>query len=174
MRARPTPPRVRRIALLTLALAAAAVHASAQDLSNLPRLMPDDLFRRNIGGQGDMDRRFPPHRIMDNLYYVGTASLGSFLITTPAGDILVNSCFERTVPLIRQSVEELGFRFEDIKIILGSHAHGDHMEGDSLLKAQTGAQVMVMAEDIPLLRPHGDVAEHPVDRVLHDGDRVTL
>jgi metallo-beta-lactamase class B len=174
MSARPILSYASRVALVTFALGLASVRASAQDLSNLPHLMPDDLFRRNIGGQGDMDRRFPPHRIMDNLYYVGTASLGSFLITTPAGNILVNTCFERTVPLIQQSIEELGFRFEDIKIILGSHAHGDHMEGDARAKRLTGAQVMVMAEDIPLLRPNGNPSEHPVDRVLHDGDTITL
>ncbi len=155
--------------LVTVAALAVPLHAQ-----ELPRLMPDDLFRRNIGQQGDMDRRFPPHRVMGNLYYVGTASLGAFLVTTPAGHILINSCFDRTVPLIRQSVEELGFAFEDIAVVLGSHGHGDHMQGDGLVKELTGAQVMVMAEDIPLLRPNGNPAEHPVDRVLRDGDVVEL
>ena len=88
----------------------------AQD--NLPRLMPDDLFRRNIGTEGQLDAQFPPHRIIDNIYYVGTESLASFLITTDAGHILVNSCFERNVPTIRDSVEQLGFDFDDIEIIM--------------------------------------------------------
>ncbi|MEX2365918.1 MAG: hypothetical protein WD601_04895, partial [Pseudohongiellaceae bacterium] len=79
----------------------------AQDA--LPELMPDDLFRRNIGTPGQLDAQFPPHRIIDNIYYVGTESLGSFLITTDAGHILVNSDFERTVPTIRNSVQQLGF-----------------------------------------------------------------
>jgi metallo-beta-lactamase class B len=164
------------LAASTLAAGVAFFCASAGPLAaqELPRLLPDDLFRRNIGEQGAMDRRYPPHRVIDNVYYVGTASLGSFLITTPEGHILVNSCFDRTVPLIRQSVEELGFDFEDIRIVLGSHAHGDHMQGDALVKETTGAQVMVMAEDVPLLRPDGDEAAHPVDRVLHDGDQVRL
>jgi metallo-beta-lactamase class B len=123
----------------------------------------------------DFNKPFPPHRVIDNVYYVGTEALGTFLITTPAGHILINSDFESSVPLIRRSVTELGFKFEDIKILLGSHAHGDHMEGDALVKQLTGAQVMGMAEDVPALRamrPRGQ--EHPIDRILHDGDHVTL
>ena len=123
----------------------------------------------------DFNKPFPPHRVIDNVYFVGTDALGSFLITTPAGHILINSDFESTVPEIRRSVAELGFKFEDIKILLGSHAHGDHMEGDALVKELTGAEVMAMAEDVPALRamrPRGKA--HPIDRVLHDGDQVTL
>jgi len=78
----------------------------------------------------DWNAPFPAHRVMDNLYFVGTAQLGSFLITTPEGLILVNSDFESTVPSIVKSAEGLGFKFADVKILLGSHAHGDHMEGE--------------------------------------------
>src|SRR5206468_7263888 len=105
----------------------------------------------------------------------GTETLASFLITTPQGHILVNSMYERNVPTIKKSVEDLGFKFSDIKIILGSHAHADHMEADAMMKEMTGAQVMAMAEDVPALqamKPGGKA--HPIDRVLHDGDRVTL
>jgi len=126
-------------------------------------------------GQIDWNEPFPAHQIMDNLYFVGTAPLGSFLITTPEGHILINSDFESTVPLIRESVESLGFRFGDIAIILGSHAHGDHMEADALVKELTGARVMAMAEDVPALsrmRPGGK--EHPIDRILEDGEQVML
>lgn len=125
--------------------------------------------------QVDFNAPFPPHRVMDNVYFVGTAQLGSYLIATPAGHILVNSDFESTVPLLRRNVESLGFKFADIKILLGSHAHADHMQGDALVKQLTGAEVIAMAEDVPALkamRPGGK--EHPVDRVVHDGDRVTL
>jgi len=79
------------------------------------------------------------------------------------------------VPVIRKSVEQFGFKFTDIKILLGSHAHGDHMEGDALVKELTGARVMAMAEDVPAIekmRPGNK--PHPIDRVLHDGDTVTL
>ncbi len=133
------------------------------------------LFQRNVGGRDDQTTAFPPHKIIGNVYYVGTKSLASFLIVTPQGNILVNSTYERNVPTIQKSVEQLGFKFADIKILLGSHAHGDHQEGDALVKELTGAQVMAMAEDLPALRamkPGGK--EHPIDRVLHDGDTVTL
>jgi metallo-beta-lactamase class B len=133
------------------------------------------LFQRNVGGRDDMTTPFPPHKVIGNIYYVGTKSLSAFLITTPQGHILVNSTYERNVPAIQQSVEQLGFKFSDIKILLGSHAHGDHQEGDAAVKALTGAQVMAMAEDVPALeamKPGGK--PHPIDRVLHDGDRVSL
>lgn len=135
-----------------------------------------ELFRRNVGTKEDQETAFPPHKIVGNLYYVGTRSLASFLIVTPQGDILINSTYERTVPVVKASVEKLGFKFSDIKILLGSHAHGDHMEGDALVKELTGAQVMALAEDIPALQtmrtPSGK--PRPEYKVLHDGDKVTL
>src|SRR5713226_2502138 len=93
------------------------------------------------------DEAFPPHRVIGNIYYVGSHDLASFLITTPRGHILINSSYERTVPLIEASVEKLGFHFRDINILLDSHAHGDHVEGNPLVKKMTGATVMVMQED---------------------------
>ena len=69
---------------------------------------------------------FPAHTIIGNLHYVGTATLNSYLVTTPQGHILINTNYEDTVPLLRASVEKLGFKLTDIKIILGSHAHQDH------------------------------------------------
>ena len=133
------------------------------------------LFQRNVGGPDDMYTPVPPHRVIGNIYYVGTKSLAVFLIVTPAGNILINSTFERNVPVIQKSIEQLGFTFTDTKILLGSHAHGDHQEGDAMVKQMTGAQVMAMAEDVPALeamKPGGKT--HPIDRVLHDGDTVTL
>lgn len=141
----------------------------------LPKLMPDDLFRRNIGTEGQLDAQFPPHQIIDNIYYVGTESLAAFLITTEEGHILVNSCFERNVPTIKESVEQLGFDFEDIEIIIGSHEHGDHMQGDALAKQLSGARVIATAEQVPGLahmRPLGK--PHPIDQVIIDGDQITL
>src|SRR5881409_626639 len=136
---------------------------------------PRSILARNMGTPEDQTTQFPPHKIIGNVYYVGTKSLAAFLIVTPQGHILVNSTYERNVPIIQKSVEQLGFKFSDIKILLGSHAHGDHQEGDALVKELTGAQVMAMAEDVPALRamkPGGK--EHPIDRVLHDGESVTL
>ena len=133
------------------------------------------LFQRNIGGPDDQTTAFTPHKVIGNVYYVGTKSLSVYLIVTPQGNILINSTYERNVPVIQKSVEALGFKFADTKILLGSHAHGDHMEGDALVKQLTGAQVMAMAEDVPALeamKPGGK--PHPIDKVLHDGESVTL
>jgi len=123
----------------------------------------------------EWSKPFPPHKIAGNLYYVGSEQLASYLITTPEGHILINSDFEQTVPVIRASVEKLGFHFSDIKILLGSHAHGDHMEGDALVKEYTGAKVMAMEQDVPDLRKMMPGNKpHPIDRILHDGDEVKL
>jgi metallo-beta-lactamase class B len=161
-----------------IAVAAALQSASPNDISvtaNGKTWTQQGLFQRNIGGRDDMTTPFPAHHVIGNIYYVGTQSLASYLITTPQGHILVNTTFERNIPLIQKSVEQLGFKFSDIKIILGSHAHGDHQEGDALAKQLTGAQVVAMAEDVPALeamKPGGK--PHPIDRVIHDGDTVTL
>lgn len=136
---------------------------------------PEELLARNLGPRDEINKPFPPHKIIGNIYFVGPQALGSFLIVTPAGLILINSDYEVTVPVVKASVEKLGFKFTDIKILLGSHAHGDHMEGDALAKELSGAQVMAMAEDVPALqamRPGNK--PHPIDRILHDGDQVTL
>src|SRR5438045_7316771 len=93
---------------------------------------PKSILERNMGTTEDQDTAFPPHKIIGNLYYVGTRSLGTFLIVTPQGNILINSDYERTVPVIKQSVEKLGFKFTDIKILLGSHAHGANMAVNAL------------------------------------------
>jgi metallo-beta-lactamase class B len=136
---------------------------------------PQSILARNMGTPEDQAAQFPPHKIIGNIYYVGTRTLSSFLVVTPQGNILIDSTYERNVPTIQKSVQQLGFKFSDIKILLGTHAHGDHQEGDAMVKQLTGAQVMAMAEDIPALRdmkPGGK--EHPIDRALHDGESVTL
>jgi metallo-beta-lactamase class B len=136
---------------------------------------PASILARNMGTTEDQETQFPPHKIVGNIYYVGTRTLSSFLVVTPQGNILIDSTYERNVATVQKSVEQLGFKFADTKILLGNHAHGDHQEGDALVKQLTGAQVMAMAEDVPALqamKPGGKV--HPIDKVLHDGDSVTL
>jgi len=126
-------------------------------------------------GKTDWNAPFPAHKVIGNVYFVGSAELASFLITTPQGHILINSDFETTVPVIRASVEKLGFKFTDIKILLGSHAHGDHMEGDALVKELSGARVMAMEQDVPWLRKMTPGNKpHPIDKILKDGEQVTL
>src|SRR5437870_13708063 len=97
-----------------------------------------------LAAQSDWDDPFPPHRIADHLYYVGSKGLATYLVTTTNGHILINSSFERTLPIIRGGVEKLGFRFADIKILLASHAHSDHVAAHALIKELTGARVEVM------------------------------
>jgi len=136
---------------------------------------PRSILTRNMGTAEDQTAQFPPHKIVGNIYYVGTRTLSSFLIVTPAGNILINSTYERNVPTIQKSVQQLGFKFSDVKILLGTHAHGDHQEGDAVVKQLTGAQVMAMAEDVAALeaiKPGGK--EHPIDKRLRDGEQVTL
>ncbi|MEO8260826.1 MAG: subclass B3 metallo-beta-lactamase [Acidobacteriota bacterium] len=136
---------------------------------------PRSILARNMGTPEDQTTQFPPHKIIGNIYYVGTRTLSSFLIVTPQGNILIDSTYERNVKTIEKSVTDLGFKFADVKILLGNHAHGDHQEGDALVKQMTGAKIMAMAEDVPALqaiKPGGK--EHPVDSVLHDGDSVML
>jgi metallo-beta-lactamase class B len=124
-----------------------------------------------------------PFRIADNLYYVGSKDLASYLIVTPQGDILINSSLVESVPLIRASVEKLGFHFKDIKILLISHAHWDHDAGSADIIQQTGAKYMVMDADVPVVESGGaadfkysDIhyPDAKVSRVLHDGDEVKL
>jgi metallo-beta-lactamase class B len=120
---------------------------------------------------------FPAHTIIGNLHYVGTATLNSYLFTTPQGHILVNTNYEDTVSLLRASVEKLGFTLSDIKIVLGSHAHPDHQQADALVKELSGgATVMAMEQDVPALKamkaPSGKA--YPSDRALKDGEQVSL
>ncbi|MBV9769201.1 MAG: subclass B3 metallo-beta-lactamase [Bryobacterales bacterium] len=160
----------RRAHLLKLAAFAAAPLAG-----RLAAQTADELFRRNIGSPDQFNKAFPPHRVIGNIYYVGSESLSSFLFVTPQGNILLNSCFEATVPVIRTSVEKLGFKFSDIKILLGSHAHADHMQGDALVKELTRAQVMAMEQDVPaLMKITPENKPHPLDKTLHDGEEVKL
>lgn len=126
---------------------------------------------------------FPAHKVIGNVYYVGSKDLASYLITTPEGHILINSGFERTVPLIQKSVESLGFRMRDIKILLNSHAHSDHVAGLAQLKEITGGKVFVMRGDDEVISSGGKGqylyglnrwTPCPIDRVLEDGDEVKL
>jgi metallo-beta-lactamase class B len=134
----------------------------------------------------DWTQPFPPFRIIGNLYYVGSKGLANYLIATPQGNILINSDTEKNVPMIKASIEKLGFKFSDTKILLISHAHWDHDAGSALIKRETGAQYMVMDADVPVVESGGKADFHygndavtlyppmKVDRILHDGDEVKL
>ncbi|HET6146050.1 MAG TPA: subclass B3 metallo-beta-lactamase [Polyangia bacterium] len=144
------------------------------------RVGPHDVPHMMRGWNGS----FPAFRIAGNLHYVGTDHMALFLLTTPAGHILLDSGFETNVPALRRSVESLGFRFQDIKILLASHAHIDHVQGHSLVRRLTGARVLASAADAPVIASggRGDWAYGsafswepcPVDGVVRDGEAVTL
>jgi len=177
---------IRTLSSILVLLAAAPLLSEqntppTQPASTAPATAPhiqtaEELFRRNIGTAAQQRKQFPPHKIVGNIYYVGSESLGSFLVTTPEGHILINSCYEANVPGIKDSVEKLNFKFSDIKILLGSHAHGDHMQGDAMIVDMTGAKAMAMAEDIDALKAMGSPAgkPRPTYQTLHDGDPVKL
>jgi metallo-beta-lactamase class B len=149
--------RFQKLGLLVLFIALAAPQAFAQF------------------GLGQPETPFPPFKILGNIYFVGTSALSSFLVTTPQGHILLNSTYEKNVPLIKESVEKLGFKFTDIKILLNSHAHGDHVEGDAMVKQLTGAQVVMMDKDVPNAQGiHPGGKNLPIDRIIHDNETVTL
>jgi metallo-beta-lactamase class B len=134
----------------------------------------------------DWTEAVAPFRIADNLYYVGSKGLASYLIATPKGHILINSSLEASVPLLQDSIAKLGFKIADVKILLISHAHWDHDAGSAAIKKLTGARYMVMEGDVAVVESGGKAdfqySSKPewlyppakVDRVLHDGDEVKL
>ncbi len=129
---------------------------------------------------------YRPFHIIGNLYFVGSRNLGTYLITTPRGNILINPNFDANVAMIKASIEKLGFKYADTKILLISHAHSDHNAGAAKVMAQTGAKYAVMEGDVRTVetgcaadfqygdKPGGLYAKAKVDRVLHDGDKVEL
>jgi len=140
-------------------------------------------------GQADptsrsMNQPVAPFRIIGNVYYVGASDVTSYLITTPAGHVLLDGGFVETAPQIEANVAKLGFKLEDVKILLSNHAHYDHAGGLAELKRRTGARLAASAADAPLLARgghddflFGDSLTFPpvrADRVVRDGDTVAL
>ena len=140
-------------------------------------------------GQADPTSRswnkpVPPFQIIGNLYYVGATEIGSFLITTRQGHILLDGGFVETAPQIERNIAQLGFKLEDVKILLNSHAHFDHAGGLADLKRKTGAKMIASARDAELLRAgghgdfrFGDTLPFPpvqVDQIIGDGESIEL
>jgi metallo-beta-lactamase class B len=129
---------------------------------------------------------FPPFKIAGNLYYVGSQDLAAYLIVTPQGNILINSNLDSSPPQIKEAIESLGFKYTDTKILLISHGHFDHCAGSTQIKRETGAKYEVIAQDVPVVESGGRNDFHygrdksfwfpptKVDRVLHDGETVSL
>ena len=125
---------------------------------------------------------FKPFHIIGNIYYVGTNDLACYLITTSAGHILLDTGLEQSAPIIKANIAELGFKLTDIKIMLSSHAHFDHVGGHADMKAATGARVVASAPDAVVLESGGTKSFFPltpfkpvkVDQVVKDGETVKL
>lgn len=127
---------------------------------------------------------FPGHRVIGNLYAVGTYDLACFLITSDEGHILINTGLAESAPLIRENVESLGYRLEDVRILLTMQAHYDHTAALAEIKKATGAEMWATAADAPLLEDGGASDPHfqgeypfapvPVDRILRDGEVIEL
>jgi metallo-beta-lactamase class B len=127
---------------------------------------------------------FPPLRIVGNVYFVGTYDLGVYLITTKEGNVLVNTGVNDSAPMIRANIEKLGFKFQDIKLLLATHGHWDHVGAMAEIKRETGAKMMMQEDDAGMLEsggsadyryPEGRGVIYPpvkVDRRLKDGDKV--
>lgn len=170
-----------RLLLTGLALAAGAEAADA------PTVLPPAPDRAWVKRLFDSWRApVPPRQLVGNIHYVGASGVSSFLITTPAGHLLLDTGFDDTVPIIQRSVEQLGFRFADIKFILSSHAHIDHVGGHARMKKLTGAAIVASAGDARALETGGEedfipwpkdtilYAPAKVDRIVKDGEQVTL
>lgn len=129
---------------------------------------------------------FPAHRIVGDVYYVGTYDLAAFLITTPEGHILINTGVYDSADMIRESMESLGFDFDDIEILLTTQAHWDHVADLAVIKRRTGARLFAHADDVPVLEDGGNsdfrfpegrgTVFEPVrvDRALQHGDTIEL
>jgi metallo-beta-lactamase class B len=136
------------------------------------------------GSMQPWNRPFPPYRVIDNIYYVGTNEIAQFVITTSAGNILLDTGFEASVPRLRENIEALGLRYQDTKLIVTSHAHIDHVQAHALVRRQTGASVVVSNGDAPFIEQGGkgetvydgvyEWTACPVARRVDDGDAGKL
>ena len=140
----------------------------------------------NAATDPDWTKPFPPFRIIGNIYWVGTWDLSTYLITTPKGNILINTGLAETAPQIKSNIEQLGFKLSDTKILTATHAHYDHAAGLAELKRLTKAQMVISTEDADLLASGGKTdfvfGKNPAfrfrpvktDRRLKDGDTIEL
>ena len=160
-------------AAIVLALIATTAGAQAQSLADLMREMRQRWVTPT-----------EPFKIIDNIYYVGTAGLSSFLVTSPDGHVLLDTGLPDSAPLIKANIAKLGFKPGDIKYLLNSHAHFDHAGALAELKRDTGAQMVASAADKPLLeggyypgQENNSELKFPpvkVDRVIGQGDKITI
>jgi metallo-beta-lactamase class B len=182
--AAPIPMKQSLVLLLGLiAMAGASCFAQARRAAPLPVSQDKEAAERMFES---WKPPMTPFKVVGNVYYVGLSGVCSWLITTPEGDILIDTTFEECVPSICTNIEKLGFHVGDIKLILSSHAHVDHVGGHAEMKRRTGAKVVASAADARVMETGGAddfspfpkemLAYKPVkaDRIVSDGDLVTL
>ena len=133
----------------------------------LARGQANDLSRQ-------MNQPVPPFHIIGSIYYVGASDITSYLIVTPAGDILLDGGFVETAPQIEANIKTLGFKLTDVKFLLNSHAHLDHAGGINELRKLSGAKFVAMDGDVAALTAGTAFPATAPDRVIHDGDTVKL
>ena len=131
----------------------------------------------------EWNQPFKPFHIIGNIYYVGTNNLASYIIKTKSGLILLDTAMQESAPIVRANIETLGFKLKDIKIMISSHAHFDHVAGHADMKAATGAKVYATKADAEIMESGGKKGFHPlepyykpikVDKILKDGEAVRL
>lgn len=163
---------MRYIAIIVCTLVFGATSSEAQTLRDL---LKDTLKNWNTPTE--------PFKVIDNIYYVGTNGLASYLITSPQGHILIDTAMPEGGPLIEANIQKLGYKLGDIKFLINTHAHMDHTGGLAQIKNDSGAQLISGEKDKPLLEggyypgQNDEFLKFPpvkVDRVVHEGDTVTL
>jgi metallo-beta-lactamase class B len=131
--------------------------------------------QRNASQRAEWNRPMPPFRIIGNIYYVGVSGISSFLITTPAGDILLDGGLPESAHLIERNIAALGFHLNDVKYLLNSHAHFDHAGGLAELKRLSGAQLIVSKADSRTVNAGGSsMPAVSVDRTIGGNGTVQL
>jgi metallo-beta-lactamase class B len=170
------------VCTLVLASALAPSYVAAQNAPSpgRPPAPPSATF------SDEWTRDFPPFRIIGNVYWVGSYDLSTYLITTPQGHLLINTGVGDTAGRIKARVEELGFKMSDVKLLLATHGHFDHVAGLAELKEMTGARLLINVRDRELVesggktdfvfgnRPEFGFPPVKVDRTFKDGGRITL
>jgi metallo-beta-lactamase class B len=168
--------------LVILLLLAGTMGCSVEETPETESLLPPPT--KKLYNPPYPNNPVKPFKIIGNVYYLGMTNYTSYLITTPEGHILLDTLVESMLPTLRENIAQLGFKLQDIKIILQAHAHSDHVGALAQLKELTGAEVLVMAEDADVLadggrsdfRGDGEEIWKPVraDRTLRDGEEVRL
>lgn len=167
---------MRNLACLLMVLSASAARAQTQALG--PYIRAELIASLT----GPSSAPAEPFTIVGNLHYVGAANIASYLFTTPEGHLLIDTGTTQMEKVVRENIEKLGFKLTDIKIILSSHAHFDHIAGHAAMQKATGARVMAIGDDARALElgrdlsPVETIGWEPVkvERVLKDGDVVAL